>query len=117
MPHPGSPGTTFFSDFVVTGTVGGADATSTPDEVTALLGDDFVESGDESRRLRGYELVEFARQRVSHEDPWIGLYVMVQAHRLEGGGPPRLPVPARPPSPVSLHPRLPLRLGQQFRQA
>ncbi|MFF3123837.1 hypothetical protein ACFVRD_16155 [Streptomyces sp. NPDC057908] len=83
MPRPDSPGMTFFSDFVVTGTVGGADATSTPDEVTALLGDGFVESGAEGQRLRGYDLVEFAWQRASHEEPWVGLYVMVQAHRLE----------------------------------
>ncbi|WP_405509621.1 hypothetical protein OG323_28200 [Streptomyces cyaneofuscatus] len=33
------PGLEFFTGFVVSGTVGGADATSTPGEVTAILGD------------------------------------------------------------------------------
>ncbi|MER5501750.1 MULTISPECIES: hypothetical protein [unclassified Streptomyces] len=83
MSRPGPFPMAFFSDFVITGTVGGADATSTPDEVTALLGDDFVESVDRGQRLRGYDLAEFAWQRLSSEDPWDGLYAMVQAHRLE----------------------------------
>ncbi|WP_258044227.1 hypothetical protein [Streptomyces sp. SM11] len=51
----------FFTDFVVTGAVGGADATSTPTEVTGLLGDGFVESLTGPKRLpRCYDLVELA---------------------------------------------------------
>lgn len=69
--------------FVVSGTVDGADATSTPDEVTALLGDGYAESCRKGRLLRSYSLAEFAWQRDSPKAPWQGLHVMVQAHRLE----------------------------------
>ncbi|MET9659470.1 hypothetical protein [Streptomyces sp. NPDC006510] len=81
-PAPSAP-MALLGDFLITGTVGGADATSTPDEVTALLGDAFAESGDQEQRLRCYELAEFAWQRASPEAPWDGVHVMVQAHRLE----------------------------------
>ncbi|GAA1338118.1 hypothetical protein GCM10009647_080940 [Streptomyces sanglieri] len=85
MPHPGltSSPVAFLGDFLITGAVGGADASSTPAEVTALLGDEFTESGDTKQRLRSYRIVEFAWQRTAPEDPWDGLYVMAQAHRLE----------------------------------
>ncbi|MFD6204940.1 hypothetical protein ACWCQF_23790 [Streptomyces rubiginosohelvolus] len=77
-----SPGMAFFTDFVVTGAVRGADATSTPAEVTGLLGDGFVESWTEpGQLLRCYELVEVAWEREG--DGWRGLYVTVQAHRLD----------------------------------
>ncbi|WP_329211805.1 hypothetical protein OG257_27620 [Streptomyces sp. NBC_00683] len=69
--------------FVVSGTVDGADATSTPDEVTALLGDGYAESRRKGLLLRSYSLAEFAWQRDSPKAPWQGLHVMVQAHRLE----------------------------------
>ncbi|WP_228992962.1 hypothetical protein [Streptomyces sp. DH8] len=76
-------------DFVVTGTAGGADATSTPAEVTALLGDGFVESRTGRQLLRCYDLVEFAWERdaggggEADGGPWRGLYVTVQAHRFD----------------------------------
>ncbi len=74
----------FFTDFVVTGAVGGADATSTPAEVTGLLGDGFVESlTGPGQLLRCYDLVELAWQRGAAGEPWQGLYVTVQAHRLD----------------------------------
>ncbi|MFF8552087.1 hypothetical protein ACF058_04455 [Streptomyces sp. NPDC015501] len=76
-------------DFVVMGTVGGADATSTPVEVTGLLGDGFVESRTGRRQvLLSHDLVEFAWERDAggggaDGGPWRGLYVTVQAHRLD----------------------------------
>ncbi|MEU6612166.1 MULTISPECIES: hypothetical protein [Streptomyces] len=77
-----SPGMAFFTDFVVTGTVRGADATSTPAEVTGLLGDAFVESRTgPGQLLRCYELVELAWEQEG--DGRRGLYVTVQAHRLD----------------------------------
>ncbi|MFI5482911.1 hypothetical protein ACIBAB_27735 [Streptomyces rubiginosohelvolus] len=77
-----SPGMAFFTDFVVTGAVRGADATSTPAEVTGLLGDGFVESWTgPGQLLRCYELVEVAWEREG--GGWRGLYVTVQAHRLD----------------------------------
>ncbi|MEU8101399.1 hypothetical protein [Streptomyces rubiginosohelvolus] len=77
-----SPGMAFFTDFVVTGAVRGADATSTPAEVTGLLGDAFVESRTGlGQLLRCYELVEVAWEQEG--DGWRGLYVTVQAHRLD----------------------------------
>ncbi|MFJ5865508.1 hypothetical protein ACIQEY_13975 [Streptomyces parvus] len=79
-----SPGTTFFTDFVVTGSVRGADATSTPAEVTGLLGDAFVESRTgPGQLLRSYHLVEVAWEREQEGEDWRGLYVTVQAHRLD----------------------------------
>ncbi|MFD9500787.1 hypothetical protein [Streptomyces sp. NPDC060035] len=69
--------------FVISGTVDGADATSTPDEVTGLLGEGYAESGDQGQLLRSYGLAEFAWQRDSPEAPWEGLHAMVQAHRLD----------------------------------
>ncbi len=77
-----SPGMAFFTDFVVTGAVRGADATSTPAEVTGVLGDAFVESRTGlGQLLRCYELVEVAWEQEG--DGWRGLYVTVQAHRLD----------------------------------
>ncbi|WP_432021678.1 hypothetical protein [Streptomyces parvus] len=79
-----SPGMAFFTDFVVTGTVRGADATSTPAEVTGLLGDAFVESRTGlGQLLRSYELVEVAWEREQEGEGRRGLYVTVQAHRLD----------------------------------
>ncbi|WP_405462874.1 hypothetical protein OG333_09055 [Streptomyces anulatus] len=79
-----SPGMDFFTDFVVTGAVGGADATRTPAEVTGLLGDGFVESfTGPGQLLRCYDLVELAWQRDAAGEPRQGLYVTVQAHRLD----------------------------------
>ncbi|GGP41712.1 hypothetical protein GCM10010231_10850 [Streptomyces sindenensis] len=78
----GSPGMAFFTDFVVTGAVRGADATSTPAEVTALLGDGFVESRTGlGQLLRCYDLVEFAWEREG--DGLRGFCITVQAHRLD----------------------------------
>ncbi|MFE5958668.1 hypothetical protein ACF1BA_04405 [Streptomyces rubiginosohelvolus] len=75
-----SPGMAFFTDFVVTGAVRGADATSTPAEVTGLLGDAFAESRTgPGQLLRCYALVEVAWEREG--DGWRGLYITVQAHR------------------------------------
>ncbi|MFJ9318990.1 hypothetical protein [Streptomyces globisporus] len=72
----------FFTDFVVTGTVRGADATSTPAEVTGLLGDAFVESRTgPGQLLRCFDLVEVAWEQEG--DGWRGLYVTVQAHRVK----------------------------------
>ncbi|MCQ1578341.1 hypothetical protein [Streptomyces parvus] len=77
-----SPGMAFFTDFVVTGAVRGADATSTPAEVTGLLGDAFVESlTGPGQLLRCYDLVEVAWEQEG--DGWRGLYVTVQAHRVD----------------------------------
>ncbi|MFD5204821.1 hypothetical protein ACFWM7_32780 [Streptomyces sp. NPDC058375] len=74
----------FFTGFVVTGAVRGADATSTPAEVTALLGDRFVESRTGAGQLlRCYDLVELAWKQDGAEDRWRGLYLTLQAHRLE----------------------------------
>ncbi|MGW4835073.1 hypothetical protein [Streptomyces globisporus] len=77
-----SPGMAFFTDFVVAGAVRGADATSTPAEVTGLLGDAFVESRTgPGQLLRCYELVEVAWEREG--DGWRGLYITVQARRVK----------------------------------
>ncbi|MFI1220857.1 MULTISPECIES: hypothetical protein [unclassified Streptomyces] len=86
MSRPVSPGMEFFTDFVVTGTVSGADATCTPAEVTGLLGDGFVESlTGPGRLLRCYDLVELAWERVGDGGggTWSGRYLSVQAHRLD----------------------------------
>ncbi|WP_408991688.1 hypothetical protein [Streptomyces sp. 1268] len=72
----------FFTDFVVTGAVRGADATSTPAEVTGLLGDAFAESRTgPGQLLRCYDLVEVAWEQEG--DGWRGLYITVQAHRVK----------------------------------
>ncbi|MGX5390638.1 hypothetical protein ACWLMY_02055 [Streptomyces anulatus] len=85
---PSAPGMELFTDFVVTGAVGGADATRTPAEVTGLLGDGFVESfTGPGQLLRCYDLVELAWQRDAAGEPWQGLYVTVQAHRLDAPWP------------------------------
>ncbi len=77
-----SAGMAFFTDFVVTGAVRGADATSTPAEVTALLGDGFVESRTRlGQLLRCYDLVEVAWEREG--DGLRGFCITVQAHRLD----------------------------------
>ncbi|MGQ4732418.1 hypothetical protein ACUN3E_32800 [Streptomyces sp. Ju416(a)] len=79
-----SPGMAFFTDFVVTGAVRGADVTSTPAEVTGLLGDAFVDSRTgPGQLLRCYRLVEVAWEREQEGDGWRGLYITVQAHRLD----------------------------------
>ncbi|MGC5532033.1 hypothetical protein [Streptomyces sp. SR-10] len=63
--------------------MGGADATSTPAEVTGLLGDGFVESfTGPGQLLRCYDLVELAWERDGGGSAWRGLYLTVQAHRL-----------------------------------
>ncbi|MDQ0796748.1 hypothetical protein [Streptomyces sp. B1I3] len=80
-PHQEASPTALVADFVISGTVDGADASSHPDEVTRLLGDDHAESGDARQLLRSYALAEFAWQRASPTEQWRGLYVMVQAHR------------------------------------
>ncbi|WP_237302605.1 hypothetical protein [Streptomyces sp. S063] len=77
-----SAGMAFFTDFVVTGAVRGADATSTPAEVTALLGDGFVESRTGlGQLLRCYDLVEVAWEREG--DGLRGFCITVQTHRLD----------------------------------
>ncbi|SCF79815.1 hypothetical protein GA0115254_117363 [Streptomyces sp. Ncost-T10-10d] len=49
-------------------------------------------------------------------EAWLRLRTrLMQPRSPYGAG--RATFPARPPSPASLHPRLLLRLGQQFRQA
>ncbi|MFF0570668.1 hypothetical protein ACFYT7_23955 [Streptomyces sp. NPDC004041] len=77
-----SSGMAFFTDFVITGSVRGADATHAPPEVTGLLGDEFTESRTgRGQLLRCYDLVEVAWEREG--DTWRGLYITVQAHRLD----------------------------------
>lgn len=84
MSPQGHPGMGFFTDFVVTGAVSGADATNTPAEVTGLLGDGFVESlTGPTRLLRCYDLVELAWERDGDSGTWCGRYLTVQAHRVD----------------------------------
>ncbi len=111
MPEAGGPwaarqvssGMAFFTDFVITGTVRGADATHAPPEVTGLLGDEFTESRTgRGQLLRCYDLVEVAWEREG--DTWRGLYVHHRA------GPPARPTVAarrarRRPGPGRIPPR------------
>ncbi|WP_086828572.1 hypothetical protein [Allokutzneria sp. NRRL B-24872] len=62
----------FLVDVITSGTVRGADAYCTPEEVTAILGSDFLV--DRSRRAltHGYPMVEFSWTRRTPRDPWTG---------------------------------------------
>ncbi|GAA2404603.1 hypothetical protein GCM10010420_35180 [Streptomyces glaucosporus] len=79
---PASPGVAFFAEVVVTGTVRGAHADCSPEEVAELLGGDAVEVRDERQLTLGYDLAEFFWQRHGRGEPWQGTHFTVQAHRL-----------------------------------
>lgn len=84
VPHGfASPDVDFLADVVITGTVRGAHADCSPEEVEALLGDDHVKVRAKRRLTLGYDLVEFFWQRHGHGDPWQGTHFTVQAHRFE----------------------------------
>lgn len=76
----------FFEDIVIIGSVLGADPTSGPDEVTAILGTDFAENRRSQQMWRDYGLVEFFWQRRSGDLPWQGTHFTVQVHRLTSAG-------------------------------
>jgi hypothetical protein len=74
----------FFAQVVARGTVHGLDCSSTPDQVTARLGD-FGENLRHNLMWRDHGLVEFTWERPSRNEPWQGCQFTVQCHRLEHG--------------------------------
>ncbi|MEV7279851.1 hypothetical protein [Streptomyces sp. NPDC093111] len=70
----------------MSGTVLGAKPTDSPDQVSAILGSDFVENSlAESSMWRDYGLVEFFWVRESRAHPWEGNHFSLQVHRLSYG--------------------------------
>ncbi|MFG2329316.1 hypothetical protein ACGFMM_06795 [Streptomyces sp. NPDC048604] len=77
----------FYLDVITSGTVLGAKPTDGPDDVTAVLGDDFAENSfDRLSMWRDYGLVEFFWQRESPDHPWVGHHFTLQVHRLPALG-------------------------------
>ena len=74
----------FFAEVVARGTVYGLDCSSTPDQVTARLGD-FGENLRHNLMWRDHGLVEFTWERPSRNEPWQCCRFTVQCHRLEHG--------------------------------
>ncbi|MFJ1549869.1 hypothetical protein [Streptomyces sp. NPDC088246] len=74
----------FFAQVVARSTVRGLDCSSTPDQVTAWLGD-YGENLRGDLMWRDYGLVEFTWERPSGKEPWQGCRFTVQCHRLEHG--------------------------------
>ncbi|MFE5091889.1 hypothetical protein ACFRCI_16170 [Streptomyces sp. NPDC056638] len=74
----------FFAQVVARSTVRGLDCSSTPDQVTAWLGD-YGENLRGDLMWRDYGLVEFTWERPSRKEPWQGCRFTVQCHRLEHG--------------------------------
>nr|WSX75534.1 hypothetical protein OH826_17590 [Streptomyces sp. NBC_00899] len=69
----------FFAQVVGRGTVHGLDCSSTPDQVTARLGD-FGENLRHNLMWRDHGLVEFTWERPSRNEPWQGCQFTVQCH-------------------------------------
>ncbi|MCX5387356.1 hypothetical protein [Streptomyces sp. NBC_00083] len=77
----------FYLDVITSGTVLGAKPTSSPDEVTAILGSDYSENSfDDHSMWRDYGMAEFFWCRESLEHPWAGHHFTLQVHRLSWSG-------------------------------
>ncbi|MFD0076406.1 hypothetical protein ACFVIY_28625 [Streptomyces sp. NPDC127166] len=71
----------------MSGTVLGARPTDSPDQVSAIMGSDFVENSlDDHSMWRDYGLVEFFRARESRDHAWEGHHFTLQVHRLSYRG-------------------------------
>lgn len=80
-------GLDFYAEVLCSGTVLGLDAHSAPEEVTAVLGEEFGEHRTRRAMVRDFGLVEFSWERTSAERPWQALGFAVQPHRLETAAP------------------------------
>ncbi|MFB6813598.1 hypothetical protein ACFCV8_03500 [Streptomyces sp. NPDC056347] len=77
----------FYMDVITSGTVLGAGPMDSPDQVTAILGDDFAETSLGHHTMwRDYGMAEFFWCRSSREEPWAGHHFTLQVHRLSLGG-------------------------------
>jgi hypothetical protein len=72
----------FFLNVIATGSVLGVDSSSSPDEVTARLGDDFGENHNGAAMWRDYGTVEFFWERLPGSSGWQGRHFSVQVHWL-----------------------------------
>ncbi|MFD9902919.1 hypothetical protein [Streptomyces sp. NPDC059063] len=76
----------FYLDVITSATVLGVRPSATPDQVTAVLGDDFAENSADRRSMwRDYGMAEFFWHRDSANAPWEGHHFTLQVHRLAGG--------------------------------
>ena len=83
---PAEPGLDCYVDVVASGSVRGADARCTPDDVTALLGTDFFEHPQKDLLYRSYGpngLIDFWWQRWEPDGDWVGHYFSLKPRRLE----------------------------------
>ncbi|SDM47214.1 hypothetical protein [Allokutzneria albata] len=62
----------YLVDVITSGTVHGADACRTPEEVASILGSDFVVARGRTSLTHGYAQVEFHWTRRTPQDPWSG---------------------------------------------
>ncbi|XIE77262.1 hypothetical protein AB6O49_00935 [Streptomyces sp. SBR177] len=77
----------FYLDVITSGTVLGARPTDSPEQVSAVLGNDFAENSPDGRGMwRDYGLAEFFWQRESPDHPWVGHHFTLQVHRLSSLG-------------------------------
>jgi hypothetical protein len=72
----------FFVDVVVSGAVLGVGLADTPETVTRILGEGFVEDRGRATLRRDYGLIEFFWSRRSGSEPWYPGGFSIQAHRL-----------------------------------
>ena len=77
----------FLVDVISTGTLLGLGPDCTPQEVGAVLGEEFGENRSAGLLWRDYGLVEFVWERRDARQPWRGRHFVVQAHRLDTTGP------------------------------
>ncbi|MFB9237706.1 hypothetical protein ACFFWC_19455 [Plantactinospora siamensis] len=75
-------GLEFFVDVVVTGAVLGVGLADSPEQVTRVLGEDFVDDAAGTRLRRDYGLVEFFWSRPKGTPEWRAAGFTVAAHRL-----------------------------------
>ncbi|MFJ9417152.1 hypothetical protein ACIRPT_23600 [Streptomyces sp. NPDC101227] len=77
----------FYVDVITYGTVLGAKPTDSPDQVTEILGPEFVENSfDDHSMWRDYGMAEFSWIRESPDHPWEGHHFALQVHRLPHWG-------------------------------
>ncbi|GAA4020108.1 hypothetical protein GCM10022247_50000 [Allokutzneria multivorans] len=62
----------FLVDVITSGTVRGADAYCTPEEVAEILGTDFVVNRSRRSLTHAYSVAEFSWTRSTPQDPWLG---------------------------------------------
>jgi hypothetical protein len=72
----------FLVDVISTGTLLGLGPGSAPQEVGAVLGEEFGENRSAGLLWRDYGLAEFVWERQDTGQPWRGRHFVVQAHRL-----------------------------------